>query len=256
MDTAEITARLALAERYPRSAGYDPLPLMEEVMGPNPLPLMEHLTDVVKLEPDMRVMDLGCGRAFTSMFLAREFGVHVHAVDLWISPTENWPRIVAAGLEDRVTPIYADATALPFAEGYYDAILSVDAYHYFGTEPGYLPEIVRFLRPGGRLGHVSPGLSREVDEWPERLARHAEDDFVTFRSAGWWRDLWEAPGLVDVDHAEFMPDGGELWLTWAETWDAWAAATEGQEPYEKEVAMLRDDVDGLLGFVAVAATKR
>jgi cyclopropane fatty-acyl-phospholipid synthase-like methyltransferase len=42
------------------------------------------------VEPGMRVLDLGCGRAITSVFLAREFGARVWAADMWIDPTPNW----------------------------------------------------------------------------------------------------------------------------------------------------------------------
>jgi cyclopropane fatty-acyl-phospholipid synthase-like methyltransferase len=34
------------------------------------------------LKPSMRVLDLGCGRAMSSIFLHREFDVQVWAVDL------------------------------------------------------------------------------------------------------------------------------------------------------------------------------
>ena len=55
-------------------------------MGPNVLWLTEALTQVLPLEPGMRVLDLGCGAAISSIFLARELGVQVWAADLWIEP--------------------------------------------------------------------------------------------------------------------------------------------------------------------------
>lgn len=38
---------------------------------------------------------------------------------------------------DRVIPIHADANELPYADEYFDAIVSIDAYHYFGTGKVY-----------------------------------------------------------------------------------------------------------------------
>ena len=66
----------------------------------------------------------------SSIFLAKEFDLQVWATDLWISATDNYQRICEAGLEDRVFPIHADAHALPFADEFFDAIVSLDSYHY------------------------------------------------------------------------------------------------------------------------------
>ena len=46
------------------------------------------------------------------------------ATDLWFAPTENLTTIRDAGVADGVFPIHADARALPFATGLFDAIVS------------------------------------------------------------------------------------------------------------------------------------
>ena len=103
---------------FPRAATYSSEWMLENLMGPNAVWLAELLSQVLPLQPGMRVLDMGCGRGISSIFLAREFGVQVWATDLWIKPTENWERIRAAGLEDRVFPVYAEAHALPYAVGF------------------------------------------------------------------------------------------------------------------------------------------
>ena len=108
--------------RYPRSSTYPAAFHLASCMGPNVLWLTEALCEVMTLEPGMRVLDLGCGRAASSIFIAREFGVQVIAADLWIAPTENWKRIVEAGCESHVIPLRAEAHDLAFAHGYFDAI--------------------------------------------------------------------------------------------------------------------------------------
>jgi cyclopropane fatty-acyl-phospholipid synthase-like methyltransferase len=79
----------------------------------------------------MRVLDLGCGRALSSIFLHREFGVQVWATDLWFSAAENLQRIRDAGIEDGVFPLHADARSLPFAPTFFDAIISIDSFVYY-----------------------------------------------------------------------------------------------------------------------------
>lgn len=148
------------AHEFPRSNGYDPKWVVENMMGPNVLWLTESLSQVMSFEPGMRVLDMGCGKAASSIFLAQEFDLQVWATDLWIDPSENMERIRAFGLEDRVFPVRAEAHELPFGSGFFDAIVSMDAYHYFGTDDLYLQtHFSRLVKPGGQIGIVVPGLT-------------------------------------------------------------------------------------------------
>ena len=105
-------------------------------------------------------MDLGCGAALSSIYLANETTADkVWALDLWVSPTDNRKRIRENELEYKVIPIYGDALTLPFAEEYFDAVISVDTYHYFGCADNVFGEkILPFLKKGGYALFVVPGL--------------------------------------------------------------------------------------------------
>jgi len=100
-------------------------------MGPNPLWLLEELCEHMELKPGMKVLDMGCGRGITSVFLAKDFGVTVFANHLWISATENHKRFDEAGVTELVFPIHAEAHAPPYAEGFFDAAISIDSYQYY-----------------------------------------------------------------------------------------------------------------------------
>src|SRR6267378_4192767 len=121
-----------ISPRFPRASGYHPEWVLAGISGAaNPLWMTEWLAEALDLRPGMRVLDLGCGRALTSIFLRREFGVTVWATDLWISPSENVLRIRDAGVEDGVFPIHATAHSLPFAAEFFDAVICVDSFPYF-----------------------------------------------------------------------------------------------------------------------------
>lgn len=201
---------LVTHSRFPRASRYDPGWILDNEMGPNVLWLTEFLCEAMDLHPGMRVLDLGCGKALSSVFLAREFGVSVWATDHWVPAAENARRIQQADLEGQVIPIQADARRLPFEEEFFDAVVSIDAFEYFGTEPDYLPTLVRHLRRGSQIGIVNAGVDREVDvlppEWPS--------DFSNFHTPEWWKQLWVKSGCVAVETAEILPDGRELWLRW------------------------------------------
>jgi len=156
----------------------------------------------------MRVLDLGCGRAKSSVFLAREFGVDVWATDLWIKPTENWNRIREAGVQESVIPLTVDARNLPFPHGYFDAIVSIDSFQYYGTDTLFLPYIVQFLKPSGRLGFASAGLVHDfADGVPQHLTRFWNSDAWCLRTSEWWRDHWARTGLVAIESADTMTEG-------------------------------------------------
>src|SRR5688572_1745505 len=80
-------------DRFPRSSRYDPAWVIAHEIGPNVLWLTEFLCQAMDLRSGMRVLDLGCGKGLSSVFLAREFDLQVWATDLWISATENAGRI-------------------------------------------------------------------------------------------------------------------------------------------------------------------
>ena len=65
-------------------------------------------------------------------------------------------------LEDWIYPVHAEARQLPFAYGFFDAIVSLDSCHYYGTDDLYLKYFVQFIRSGGKLGIAVPGLMQEL----------------------------------------------------------------------------------------------
>lgn len=245
--TSPLSSALTLPQ-YPRSAAYDPEWVLDNLMGPNVLWLAEALSQVMELEPGMRVLDMGAGKAISSMFLAREFGLQVWAADLWIKPTENWRRVEEAGLGEQVFPISVEAHALPFATGFFDALVSLDAYHYFGTNDLYLDYYAGFVKDGGQIGIVVPGIREEFSELPEHLAPYWRRDFWSFHSPVWWRRLWERTGPVRVDVADMLPDGWKEWLLWEEV-----CAEHGYPDDAEEAEMVRIDAGRNLGFSRVVA---
>jgi len=203
-------------ERFPRAARYHPDWVVASASGgANALWLAEWLAAAIDLRPGMRVLDLGCGRAMSSVFWRREFGAEVWAVDLWHSASENLQRIRDAGVEEGVFPLRTDARALPFAAEFFDAVLSIDAFVYFGTDDLYLTELARFVKPGGTIAIAGAGLTREIDgAVPEHLQPWWEPGHCCLHSARWWRRHWERTAIADVELADTMPDGWRLWLDW------------------------------------------
>ena len=191
------------------------------MMGPNSLLLLDAM---VKQDPSLvrgNVMDLGCGEGLTTLYLANETKAEkVYAVDLWIPATENMKRFRENGIADKAIPIHADALAQTFPDDFFDTLISIDAYHYFGTPDGVFgKQTLPLVKQGGTVLLAVPGLAREMtpeesalmDEW-------ATDEAYMFKTTDWWRAHLEkeSAGQATVS-VTAVPDPDPFWQDWYKT---------------------------------------
>jgi cyclopropane fatty-acyl-phospholipid synthase-like methyltransferase len=246
-------------DRFPRSAKYDPEWVAKGWMGPNVLWLTEWLCDRIDFKPGMRVLDMGCGKALSSIFLAREFGVQVWANDLWIGASENWERIREAGVADRVFPIHAEAHALPYGEGFFDAVVSLDSYQYYGTDDTYLDYFHKFVRPGGQIGIVVPGLAQEIEgQVPAHLLKPRQnrstfwvDECWCFHTSEWWQRHWGRYVSMEEVQADRLTNGLQDWIQYEN-----ACEEAGTLMFPSEADVLKEDGGQYLALVRVMGRRK
>lgn len=235
---------------YPLSSKYDAGWLLGCDMGPNPLWLLEDLARDLDLTPGMKVLDLGSGKGATSVFLTKEYGVQVWAADLWIDPSDAAANFASQGVD--VTALKAEAHTLPFAREFFDAIVCIDAYEYFGTADNYLAYLTSFLKPGGQLGIATPAMTREIRDLghiPEHIKKLVGWEALAWHTPDWWRFQWEITDLVEHVTARLQAEGWRDWLTWAER------KSEHTGTPDDSLEMLRADQGEYLGFALVSARK-
>ncbi len=173
--------------------------IKQNLMGPNVLKTAEKLTGGAELKKGMKILDLGCGKGLTSIYLAEKFGTTVFATDLFVSPTENYERFRQVNRDDLIFPIRADADSLPYADGFFDAAVSINSYHYFGAEAGFLEQkLLPAVKSGGLIMIAVPVLKKEFGSGvPEKLLPYWHDD-INIYTASWWQDLWQSSGAVEI----------------------------------------------------------
>ena len=225
----------------------------EDLMGPNAFRLLDELLRRAPYgECRGRVLDLGCGNALTSVFAANEPPAgSVYAFDLWIPADDNLKRIREANLEEKVIPIHGDAMDMPFAKDWFDTVISVDSYHYFGCEKGVFGEkILPVVKKGGQIMIAVPGLKKEPEGKMKTLFETwvEGDDAKTFKTVSWWESLL----------TEECGDTCDISVTEAEccdkAWEEWFAT--GHEYALRDREYLSKGLYDYLNFVFMYVRKR
>ncbi|MGA0601967.1 class I SAM-dependent methyltransferase [Caulobacter sp. KR2-114] len=162
------------------------------------------MVDLIRGEAPL-VLDAGCGAGRTTIALSRVLGAaRVVAVDRFDAGYIDGGgrellrhNLERAGLSGRVDVQSADLTALPFAEGRFDAAVSTHVYDHLGAgKQKGLEEAFRVLRPGGRflMAVWTPGLT---------MFAVANVFSLLLTSKAGWRRMARAAGFQVIDEGAF-----------------------------------------------------
>lgn len=111
--------------------------------------------ELVALSPfprGSRILDVGCGVGGPATMLAQDYGALVEGVNI-VDQQLTWARrfVVANGLNHQIRLHMASAMSLPFRDAVFDVVFCLEAAHCFADKPRFLREVLRVLRPGGKL---------------------------------------------------------------------------------------------------------
>lgn len=203
---------------YVRSKKYETPELMAKIMGPNPIKLEEELLSDNKIPAGSVVCDLGSGQGLTSVFMAKEYGFTVYAADLWSDPAENSVFFEKMGISSgEVIPVKADAENLPFEKSFFDAVVSIDSYNYFGRDPKYLDEkLLPFVKNGGLIYIAIPGMKKDCHENlpKELLLSWTPEQLEYMHDADYWRKMVSRSVGAEVISVNEMESNDEVWADW------------------------------------------
>ena len=161
------------------------------------------LAGMCHLDATSRVLDIGCGPGNTACFIAKQYGSRVHGIDISeVMIAKAKERARRRGLEDIVEFRVADAFQLPFEDDSFDvAIVESVLTPLPGDKKQALREMVRVVRPGGRIGANESTVDPSApEEWLALLAEHpAIHGYFTPQTL---RNLFEESGLQVVEMIE------------------------------------------------------
>ncbi len=115
---------------------------------------VERLADRLggRLSPGRTVLDLGSGYGGTARYLADRFGCDVVALNLSEAQNERHRAANAKrGLDHLIEVVTGSFHEVPYGEGHFDAVCSLEAFCHSGDRSRVLSEAARVLKPGGAL---------------------------------------------------------------------------------------------------------
>jgi ubiquinone/menaquinone biosynthesis C-methylase UbiE len=150
---------------------------------------------LMKLKPGERVLDLGCGAGWASRLLAQRVGGGERpgqVVGLDVSDEMIRRARAASTAFDNILFVVGSAQQIPWQEDFFDKVLSVESFYYYGDQEGALKEVQRVMAPGGEL-YILINLYKDnhyslrwVDELQVPVQVKSDEEYkAMFRACGY-----------------------------------------------------------------------
>ena len=132
----------------------------------------EDLAEALEIVPDERILDVACGSGNGALAAARRAWGNTVGADFVPALLERGrERAASEGLE--IEFVEADAQDLPFGEAEFDVALSIFGAMFAPDQPRTAAELLRVVKPGGRIGMANWVPDGGVGAMFMTIAKHA-----------------------------------------------------------------------------------
>jgi ubiquinone/menaquinone biosynthesis C-methylase UbiE len=195
----------------------------------------DFLVEKCQIDKNSQVLVIGSGSGVPSCHIAQKSGCTLTGIDIeermikWASD-----RAKKCGLIERVAFKTADVQALPFSDQSFDAVISESVLAFVPDKDLATREILRVLKPCGRLGINECVWHQPPPQYLLDFTRHSMGN-VEFLSTSGWVELCEENGFKISftesryikmwqqwrDEVQQLREGNEIkenWAAWKQFW--------------------------------------
>ena len=162
----------------------------------------------VEIRPQDTILDVGCGGGRTLNKLAHLAARgHVYGADYAqgsLAASRAYNRELIA--EGRVQIEFASVSKLPFSDGQFDLITAIETQYYWPDLLGDMREILRVLKPGGKLVIIAESYKGSSSDWLEGPLMRVLLGATRLSPAD-QRELFANAGYIDVQVSEERKKG-------------------------------------------------
>ncbi len=169
----------------------------EDFVSPGGKQMAFVLIKKMNLEPESRVLDVGCGLGGSAFAMARDFHLFVDGMDLSKNMLELAnKKLTDYGLSDRITLIHGDCLELDHTNRY-DAVYSRDVFLHIQNKKRLFSVLKQSLRPGGRL--LFTDYCCGPKPWSTDFTTYVKDRGYSLHTLPQYADFVSAAGFEQVE---------------------------------------------------------
>lgn len=157
------------------------------------------------------ILDVGCGGGQTVSKLAaiategKVYGIDHSAESVAMAARTNKRWIDTARVEVRE----ASVSRLPFSDGFFDVVTAVETHFWWPALPTDLREILRVLKPGGRLIIIAEVYKGSETFTSKAVERYSQKTGMALLSVDEHRELFKDAGYSDI---QVITESGKGWI--------------------------------------------
>ncbi len=183
------------------------------------------LYELCHLNEAEEVLDVGCGIGVGPVYIAKQFGCQVVAVDIsekmltWTGQRARRERVA-----DKITVQLGDVRDLPFEDNRFDAVIVESVLAFVADKIAAINELVRVTKPGG---YVGLNESYWLKEPPAGIMEQSVYTGTDILQKEEWHEIWEMVSLeerkieaYDLDIRQEVKDRIS-WVGWRSILPAW-----------------------------------